>query len=352
MSPPEIWGPAVWTLFHVLAERINEQAYSYLFPSMFAIIKRICKFLPCPECSNDATKFLAKLKITDMKTKLEFKNTIYLFHNYVNAKKRKRLFNYGNINIYKNYKIVNVVNRFLKVYNTKGNMNLLTESFQRQFVINDFKKWISTNIKAFVNILIPNNVVINDNIVEVEDDKIVDDNIVEEEDDKIVKEENDKIVDDKIVKEENDKIVDDKIVEEEDNKIVEVEDNKIVEEEDDKIVDKIVKEENDKIVKEEDNKIVKEEDDKIVKEEDDKIVKEEDDEIVKEEDDEIVKEEDDEDEEIVEEEDNKIVDKIVDDKIVEEEDDKIVEEEDNQINPEIIPELSIKKESKKSKKRK
>jgi len=251
MSPPEIWGPAVWTLFHVLAERINEQAYSYLFPSMFMMIKRICKFLPCPECSNDATKFLAKLKITDMKTKLEFKNTIYLFHNYVNAKKRKRLFNYGNINIYKNYKIVDVVNRFLKVYNTKGNMNLLTESFQRQFVINDFKKWISTNIKAFVNMPIPNNVVKNDKIVE------------EVENDKIVEELNDKFVD--------------KIVEEIEN--VEVENVEVENVEEENVEEENVEEEN-----------------------------------------------------------------------VEEENVEVKVE--NQINPEIIPELSVKKESKKPKKRK
>ena len=29
MSPPEVWGPPIWTLFHVLAEKINERAYPF-----------------------------------------------------------------------------------------------------------------------------------------------------------------------------------------------------------------------------------------------------------------------------------------------------------------------------------
>ena len=30
MSPPEIWGPPVWTFFHTLAEKLNEDYLSAL----------------------------------------------------------------------------------------------------------------------------------------------------------------------------------------------------------------------------------------------------------------------------------------------------------------------------------
>jgi len=150
MSPPEVWGPAIWTLFHTLAERITEEAYPHVSPQLFKMIARICKFLPCPECSMDATNFLAKIKMSDLKTKLDFKNAFYLFHNYVNAKKRKRLFHYSNMHVYSKYRIIDVVNNFIAKYHTKGNMKLLTESFQRQFIINDFKKWFTASMKAFV----------------------------------------------------------------------------------------------------------------------------------------------------------------------------------------------------------
>jgi hypothetical protein len=150
MSPPEVWGPAVWRLFHVLCEKLNENAFHSIGPGLFNIIVRICKFLPCPDCASDAGKFLAKIKISDIKNKTDLKNTFYVFHNYVNNKKRKRLFNHSNINIYANYNLINVINNFIANYHTKGNMNMLTESFQRQFVINDFKKWFSYAFKAFV----------------------------------------------------------------------------------------------------------------------------------------------------------------------------------------------------------
>jgi hypothetical protein len=150
MSPPEVWGPAIWRLFHTLAENINENVYKHIYPQLFFQIQRICKFLPCPECAKDASIFLAKVKLSDLKTKTDFVNIFYLFHNYVNAKKRKPLFNYTNINIYKNYRIINVVNSFISVYNTKGNMKLIAESFQRQFIIKDFKFWIMNNIKFFI----------------------------------------------------------------------------------------------------------------------------------------------------------------------------------------------------------
>ena len=150
MSPPEIWGPPVWTLFHTLAERVSENAYPFIAKNLFLQMVNICKVLPCPDCSNDATKFLANIKISDFKTKTEFKNFIYLFHNYVNAKKRKPLFNHLNIKMYINYPLIQVINNFIAKFNTKGNMKLLSESFQRVLVVKNFKKWIYSNISAFV----------------------------------------------------------------------------------------------------------------------------------------------------------------------------------------------------------
>lgn len=149
MSPPEVWGPAIWTLFHTLIEKLNPSAYPHVIYSMFNIIVRICKYLPCPDCSRDASNFLAKVNIRDYKTKLEFKNMLYLFHNRVNAKKRKQLYNYANIDKYAHLDLMIVINNFIRLYNTKGNMNLLTESFQRSFVIKDFIKWFKYYSSAF-----------------------------------------------------------------------------------------------------------------------------------------------------------------------------------------------------------
>jgi len=150
MSPIEVWGPAVWTLFHTMAEKVSEQSYPIIANQLFSQIVKICKVLPCPDCASDASNFLAKINIVNLKTKTSLKNMIYLFHNYVNVKKRKPLFNYENINIYKNYPIIPVLNNFNAKFNTKGNMNLISESFQRNLVQSEFKKWIVSNLVAFL----------------------------------------------------------------------------------------------------------------------------------------------------------------------------------------------------------
>ena len=148
MTKIELWGPSVWNLFHVLIHRLNDDAYSQIAPSMFSFFVRICKFLPCPDCAADANMFLAKCNVINNKP--EFKNLFYLFHNRVNAKTRKPLFNYANINQYENYKLIPVVNNFLNTYKTKGNMKMLSESFQRSLVTKDFIQWFSQISFAFI----------------------------------------------------------------------------------------------------------------------------------------------------------------------------------------------------------
>ena len=59
MPAPEVWGPATWTLFHVLAEKVNEFVYTRIAGQLFDVIRRICSALPCPECAQDATIFLS-----------------------------------------------------------------------------------------------------------------------------------------------------------------------------------------------------------------------------------------------------------------------------------------------------
>jgi hypothetical protein len=150
MPPIELWGPATWTLFHVLAENVNEHIYPRIAGQLFDVIKRICTALPCPECAQDATQFLAKVKLHELKSKNDFKNLIYVFHNYVNAKKKKPLFKYINLEVYKRYNIVSVFNRFISFYHTKGNMRLLAESFQRQLIVKNVREWFSRNICFFM----------------------------------------------------------------------------------------------------------------------------------------------------------------------------------------------------------
>jgi len=150
MPPPSIWGPPIWTFLHTLAAKIKEEDYNRLIPELLSLIKRVCSLLPCPECSQHATIFLGKIQLKNISTKKDFINTIYLFHNSVNHRNKKPLYSYSNIDMYKNYNFINVFKNFVRVYNTKGNMNMINESFRRDFVIKDLKKWLRKNIASFL----------------------------------------------------------------------------------------------------------------------------------------------------------------------------------------------------------
>jgi hypothetical protein len=149
MAPPSTWGPPIWTFLHTLVAKIKENEYTRIAPSLLSLIKKICALLPCPECSQHATIFLNKINMKDIPNKTSFINTLYIFHNSVNYRNKKPLYNYASINTYEKNNLVYVYKNFLRVYNTKGNMNMLNESFRRNFVITELQNWLKVNVKSF-----------------------------------------------------------------------------------------------------------------------------------------------------------------------------------------------------------
>ena len=149
MPPVGVWGPPVWTLFHTLAAKIHEDKFNEIGPELILHIRKIARYLPCPDCSQHATNFFASVPPHMFKTKTNFMQVLYVLHNHVNKRKNKPTFKLENLNIYENRNIINVYNRFSLVYNTRGNMKLLTDTFQRQILITEFKKWLVKNIQAF-----------------------------------------------------------------------------------------------------------------------------------------------------------------------------------------------------------
>ena len=148
MSPKQ-WGGPIWTLYHVLAEKIKEEHYSTTYREIFSQIYQISSLLPCNECSTHAKHFLSKINVENLKTKTDLINMLYVFHNSVNSRTQSKMFKYEDLEKYKTLHIISTFNNFSKVFNTNGNMKLITENFHRkQFLIN-FKKWLMQNISKF-----------------------------------------------------------------------------------------------------------------------------------------------------------------------------------------------------------
>ena len=145
-----VWGPPTWILFHTLIAKLTDDGFNTIGLQLFNYIKRICNNLPCPDCAQHATQFLSRVNMATIKTKEDLRNTMYIFHNMVNKRKNKPMYHVNDLEKYKSNNSVEKYNHFITHFKTKGNMKLLADSFQRKLLVNDFKKWLMTNIRFFI----------------------------------------------------------------------------------------------------------------------------------------------------------------------------------------------------------
>jgi hypothetical protein len=148
MSPSN-WGPPTWELLHTLVEKVKEDKYASIFGQLYGYIVQICHNLPCPECSLHARHFLSKVIPQKIKTKEDLKNLLFVFHNQVNRRNNKPLYNHTNLEIYKTKSVVNAFNRFSFNFSSHGNTRLLADNFHRKQLISSLRRWIMQNIQNF-----------------------------------------------------------------------------------------------------------------------------------------------------------------------------------------------------------
>ena len=146
---PNNWGPPTWIFMHTLCEKIKEESFHIVGPSLINLLSKICFNLPCPECSQHAKKFWGNVKQANINNKRDLMNLMFVFHNVVNKRKHLPPFKYIDLQYYKTKNIIETYNSFQKNFNTKGNMNLIAESFHRNMMLSNLKKWMMENIKYF-----------------------------------------------------------------------------------------------------------------------------------------------------------------------------------------------------------
>ena len=151
MASKDTWGPATWTLFHTLAEKAKDENFNEIKADLFALIKRICFNLPCPDCAAHATQIISKLNADSFATKQNLKLFLFNFHNSVNVRIGKRPFTIEELNAkYCRANTFVVVPYFIKVFSHRNtNVRLLINSFHKDILIKDFIKWMRENSSKF-----------------------------------------------------------------------------------------------------------------------------------------------------------------------------------------------------------
>jgi hypothetical protein len=144
------WGPPTWIFLHTLAAKIKEDMFPTIGPQLIKIIMTICYHLPCPECTEHAKHFWTSVVKVDMiKTKKDLINILFSFHNMVNKRKKQKIYMIDNLDEYNTKNLVSTFNDFAKNYHTKGNMQLINESFHRTKALNNVRGWLIQNDKYF-----------------------------------------------------------------------------------------------------------------------------------------------------------------------------------------------------------
>jgi len=148
MSPSQ-WGPPTWMFIHTLCAKVREESFPQIGNNLIFILIQICNNLPCPECAQHAKQFWAKVKTNNVKTKTDLINLMFVFHNMINKRKHLMPFRYQNLVYYNTKNVVQTFNVFARNFNTKGNMNLINESFHRGMMLTSLRKWLMTNLGNF-----------------------------------------------------------------------------------------------------------------------------------------------------------------------------------------------------------
>ncbi len=145
------WGQPTWFLFHTLAEKVKESDFPKIRIELLNLVSTICKTLPCPDCANHATKYMAGINFNAIRTKEDFKNLFFTFHNAVNTRKNFPLFNRSDLESkYSAANTVMIIQDFIKHYEDRHySIRMIADDFYRTKQSQQIRSWFLANLNSF-----------------------------------------------------------------------------------------------------------------------------------------------------------------------------------------------------------
>lgn len=142
------WGTPTWLFFHSFAEQISDECYEKNKREICELLRMVCFHLPCYDCRKHARQYTKySLSANNIHSKQQLKEYFFNFHNSVNVRLNKNIFN--DLDQYKYSKLENIVNMFCNVYAGKSVTRSFHEQMIRKNIINNIKKFINNNSSQF-----------------------------------------------------------------------------------------------------------------------------------------------------------------------------------------------------------
>ena len=145
----QVWGPITWCLLHGLTRKIKKDHFNEISEKFIYIIIELLSNLPCPECAEHSVLFMSKVNYNNIKNKEDLETILFELHNSANKNTKKKEENKDILKIYDKLNIPKTIISFNKVFNTKGNMNLLMQSHHRSNFLKKFNNWYNANKDHF-----------------------------------------------------------------------------------------------------------------------------------------------------------------------------------------------------------
>ncbi len=144
------WGQSAWKFMHVLASKIKPSEFSSQKVAIINIIKGICNNVPCPDCRKHAERQMRLLNSSSIRTKEDLINMLHDFHNNVNIRTNKPLYNKEDL---KNYEIMSMKDSVITFLTTwyagSSTPRLMMDTFARVRFLESLKSYFDRNFSAY-----------------------------------------------------------------------------------------------------------------------------------------------------------------------------------------------------------
>jgi hypothetical protein len=151
VSPKLLWGPAIWYLFHGMAEKVKVDSFKNIRLDLLSNIQKVCGNLPCPTCSTHAVQYLKTVDMNKIQTKEDLKRMLYVFHNAVNKRTGKPEYSYTDLNTkYPTGNLRSIITVFFTYFEDKHkSVHMLSNDMYTMRISKDLRTWFTNNICHF-----------------------------------------------------------------------------------------------------------------------------------------------------------------------------------------------------------
>ncbi len=148
--PKMKWGKHIWTFFHTMSQKIKPEYFHLIKNDFIGFIVKICNTLPCPVCSQHASEYMRSINFHNIRSKEDFIQLFYVFHNTVNVRKNYEIFRQDQLSMYQYATTDAEIKNFFVAYEDKTRaFKLMADDMSRLQIANDIKNWLNSNLQYF-----------------------------------------------------------------------------------------------------------------------------------------------------------------------------------------------------------